>query len=181
MALKNEVSQVEEIPGIGRVRVGTAEDSKGNLIEIFEVLEKDEEEEEEEMTAKSFSSEIGITKIDDEQRLVAGWVSVITDEIGNIIVDRQGDRISLDVMQKAMHRYIQDSRAGKAMHSGKRVADLVEMVIVTPEFRKMLGAPEGHTGVWAVFKVKDNSVWSKVKKGELRAFSIGGTGKRRQV
>lgn len=116
------------------------------------------------------------TKVDEDKRLVGGWVSIIHDGTAHV-EDTQGDIIHVEDLREAVHDFAA-VRVGKAMHAGTQVSELVEIVIVDDDFRKALGAPPGPTGAWAVWKVKDDATWAKVKSGEFAGFSIGGSGTR---
>jgi hypothetical protein len=49
---------------------------------------------------------------------------------------------------------------------------------MTREIQQALGINLGRS-VWLVgFEITDEGTWQAVKRGELKAFSIGGTGKR---
>lgn len=116
-------------------------------------------------------------KVDEDQHIAFGWASVIKED-GEIVVDSQGDMIREDVLQKAAHNFVLDERAGKVMHKGVRIADVVESVVFTEELQKVLGIDLGKVGWFIGFKVHDDKVWKKIKSGELSMFSIGGIGQR---
>lgn len=129
-----------------------------------------------------------ITK-SDEKRIVWGWASVIEKD-GKIVVDWQGDMIEPEELAKAAYGYVAEARVGKAMHAGPKVAELIESLVVVKgggfeALLKSMGvempAEWPMQGWWVGFKVTDDATWAKVKKGELRAFSIGGSGKRVDV
>lgn len=126
-----------------------------------------------ELTAKVF-------KVDTDQRLVYGWLSV-TEKDGALVVDSQRDVIREDTLVKAVHTLMTDTRAAKVMHSGKRVGEFVEAIVFTRDVQKALGIDLGLVGAFACLKVHDDVAWERVKAGELRAFSIGGTGVRRKL
>lgn len=122
-----------------------------------------------------------ITKVsDDDMRIAWGWFSVI-EEGGVPVVDAQDDVIGETTLVKAVHEFVLDSRAGKLMHKGRRVADIVESVVFTRDVQNALGIDLGKVGWFGAMKFRDDEVWAKVKSGELRAFSIGGVGQRRMV
>lgn len=114
-----------------------------------------------------------ITKLDEELRLAYGWFSVI-EENGQAVVDRQGDVIGEATLRKAAHDFIVDARAGKVMHRGKRVADIVDSIVLTKEVQKALGIDLGKVGWFGAMRFRDEDAWRRVKSGELAAFSIGG-------
>ena len=133
------------------------------------------------MSDKSEVASAKIVKIDDDKRLVFGWASIIKDEYGKILLDRQDDFIdSEDELENAAYDYVLKSRDGGEMHVRRGVSKMVESVVFTEEKQRAMGIPVGSmpTGWWIGFKVNDNSVWNQVKKGEYAGFSVHGTGKR---
>ena len=121
-----------------------------------------------------------ILKADEEQRLVWGWASVVT-ENGVPLVDRQGDVISADTMVLAANKFMEDVRVGKLMHSGGQIGLVVHSLPLTKEIGDSLGVHSDREGWIVAFKVQDDEVWESVKSGQLRAFSIGGTAKRETI
>ena len=121
-----------------------------------------------------------IVKLDQEQRVVYGWASVI-EEDGALVVDSQGDVIDEATLVKAAHEFVIDFRTGKVMHNGKKTGDLVESVVFTADLQKALGIDLKKIGWFVGFKVRDDAAWEQVKSGKLKAFSIGGVGNRREM
>lgn len=126
-----------------------------------------------------------ILKIDNDKRVVYGWASVVKRD-GEPVTDYQGDIIPPDEIEKAAHAYVQNFRVGKEKHSGDQVASLVESFVVNPAsfgaLMKSMGLPAPNPlpieGWWVGYKVSDDNVWKRIKSGELKGFSIGGSGKR---
>ena len=114
-----------------------------------------------------------ILKADDEQRLVWGWASVVT-ENGEAVIDRQGDVIEPDTLVKAVNKFMEHVRVGKQMHNGDQIGMVVHSLPITKEIGDSLGIQSNREGWVVAFKVYDDNVWAKVKSGELAAFSIGG-------
>lgn len=114
-----------------------------------------------------------ILKSDEEQRLVYGWASVITEK-GEPVVDRQGDVIKPNTLVKAVNKFMEHVRVGKQMHDGDQIGVVVHSLPITKEIGDSLGIQSDREGWVVAFKVYDDEVWSKVKSGELAAFSIGG-------
>jgi hypothetical protein len=114
-----------------------------------------------------------ILKTDDEQRMVYGWASVIT-ENGEPVVDRQDDMIEADTLVKAVNEFMEHVRVGKAMHVGEQVGTVVHSLPITKEIGDSLGIQSDREGWVVAYKVYDDDVWAMVKSGELAAFSIGG-------
>ena len=127
---------------------------------------------------------------DEEQHLVFGLASVAVTADGETVTDLQGDQITEEDLSAAFYDYVIESREGDAMHDQKPASTLVESFVVTPEKLDALlkalghkGAPPDFKGVaaWVGYKVHNEDVWKRVKNGELRAFSIEGTGEREEV
>ena len=114
-----------------------------------------------------------ILKTDDEQRMVYGWASVITEK-GVPVVDRQDDMIEADTLVKAVNEFMEHVRVGKAMHVGEQVGVVVHSLPITKEIGDALGIQSDREGWVVAYKVYDDDVWAMVKSGELAAFSIGG-------
>jgi len=124
-----------------------------------------------------------IAKADSDKQQIFGWASVV-EVNGEPVVDLQGDRISVDEMEKAGYEYVMKSRKGGDMHlrdnwSPIQKSEMIESFIVTPDKREAMGLPDSvPTGWWVGFKVQDPEVWAKVKSGERTGFSIHGHGRR---
>lgn len=114
-----------------------------------------------------------ILKTDDEQRIVYGWASVIS-ENGEMVVDRQGDVIEAEVLVKAVSDFMEHVRVGKAMHKGEQTGVVIHSLPITKEIGDSLGIQSDREGWVVAYKVYDDEVWKMVKSGELAAFSIGG-------
>lgn len=121
-----------------------------------------------------------ILKVDEEQRLIYGWASVITEK-GKTVVDLQGDVIEADVLVKAVNEFMENVRVGKTMHVGEETGKVIHSLPVTKEICDALGIQSDREGWIVAYKVYDDSVWGRVKSGELRAFSIGGRAQREEL
>lgn len=119
-------------------------------------------------------------KSDNEGRYVRGWASVVTIN-GEAVTDTQGDLITMAELRKAAHRFVTDARVAKAMHRGDQVGEVVESVIIDDEFAKATGMSTDKRGWWIGMAVNDDNIRKRVKAGELKAFSIGGRGKRKKL
>lgn len=133
----------------------------------------------------AFNLDVDFCKRDDEERIVYGFASVIEDN-GKVVTDRQGDQIPVAELVKAAHNFMLNSRTGGQMHVRKgsqavKIGDVVESVVLRPELQQALGIDLKKTAWLIGVKVADDEVWDRVKKGELRAFSIGGRGKRKKL
>ena len=119
-----------------------------------------------------------------DQQIVFGWAQVYKDKDGRILVDHDEDFISSsEELEKAAYDFVLKSRDGGEMHVRKGVSTLVESIVFTKEKMQMMGIPEGHLpeGWFVGFKVHDDDVWKRVKKGEYPMFSVHGKGKRRRT
>jgi hypothetical protein len=123
-------------------------------------------------------------KFDEDKRLAFGYASVVSIG-GQPVIDRQGDLIEMEDIEKAAYDYVQRSRKGGGMHvrdnddQAVHISDLVESFVITDEKVEKMGLPaETPRGWWVGFKVNDDDAWTKVRKGEWTGFSIHGKGKR---
>ena len=126
------------------------------------------------------------SKVDSDKREVFGWASVVELD-GKPVVDRQGDLISPDEIERAAYQYVMKSRKGGHQHrrDGEHpfhASDMIESVVFTPEKISKMGLPDSFpVGWWVGYKVNDDSTWALVKKGDVTGFSIHGKGKRQAV
>ena len=125
-----------------------------------------------------------IEKTDTDKRQVFGYCTV-THVNGEPIIDRQGDYVPLEEIEKAAYTYVVNSRKGGDMHARDgelplQTSDMVESFVVTPEKLRTMGLDENAIphGWWVGFKVNDDKQWEMVKSGERTAFSIHGSGRR---
>ena len=114
-----------------------------------------------------------ILKVDDEQRIIYGWGSVVTEK-GIPVVDLQGDVIEAETLVKAVNEFMEHVRIGKTMHEGEATGQVIHSLPITNEICKALGIQCEREGWVVAYKVYDDEVWKRVKSGELKAFSIGG-------
>lgn len=143
----------------------------------------------------AFVMEGNISKLDKSQHLVFGWASIVTIN-GEELCDTQGDIIHPDTMENAAYNFVLTARKAGEMHQSgsdgevRGIGRLVESVCFTREKQMaMLQSlhDQGITdalldlrceGWWIGFKIDNLQTWSQVESGELKAFSIGGKGKR---
>jgi len=124
-----------------------------------------------------------LIKLDTEKRRVFGWAYIAQDENGTTNIDKQGDFIDEpEVLEKAAYDFVINSRRGDAMHFKPDVARLIESVVFTPEKLEKLGIENAPKLAWWIgMEVVDDETWDLVKSGTLKAFSIGGSGRREKV
>lgn len=123
---------------------------------------------------------VHILKADDDRRMVYGWASVITKN-GEVVVDTQGDSIEPHELEKATTEFMSDVRKAQEMHNPGVKGMVVHSFPLIGEIAKSLGIECDQEGWIVGVHVSDSATWQKVKSGELRAFSIGGQGRREEV
>lgn len=138
-----------------------------------------------------------VVKKDDERQIAFGWFSVVEID-GEPVTDTQGDRITPDELERAAYDFTLYARKGGEMHDAGDdgeavgVGRLVESVVFTEEKQRAMVESLRAQGVdahldlgcvawWGGFKIADPETWRRVKEGELRAWSIGGRGRREDV
>ena len=127
-----------------------------------------------------FDLSFAFEKADSGGRFVRGFASVAAVD-GKPVMDWQGDVIAMDELRKAAHQFVTEVRVAKAMHKGAKVGDVVESVIIDDAFAKALGVADTRRGWWIGMQINDEQVQKRVASGELKAFSIGGRGKRKKL
>jgi len=134
-----------------------------------------------EMTKSTeFESYGKVTKMDDDQRIVYGYASVISKN-GEPIVDRQGDIITAEELEKAASQFMLGERNGLTMHKGEPTTTIIHSFPMTNETKKAYEIESPYEAWLIAVKVHDDETWAKVKEGELKDFSIGGAATRREV
>ena len=113
----------------------------------------------------------------DEERIVYGFASV-TSINGETLIDRQGDIISPDVMEKAATEFMLGARNGLTMHSGKPTTTIVHSLPLTKQIKKAFDITSPHEGWIIAVKVHDDATWEMMKSGKFTGFSIGGRAKK---
>lgn len=127
-----------------------------------------------------------IAKVNDEERLVFGFASVSKlDPQGDLLEDLQGDMIEPADLEKAAYDFAEHYRAINEMHAGEDVGAIVESFVLTPEKLLAMGFPVDVAKAmpvahWIGCRVSKEA-FAKVKRGELRMFSIEGTAVREAV
>ena len=119
-----------------------------------------------------------ILKVDRDRRIVWGWASVSTVK-GELVVDRQGDRISPREMEKMADGFMRSTRAAKAMHEGDDVGEVIHSLPLTKELADALDIQTDREGWITGTYVKSDAEWAKVLRGEYAGYSIGGRARRK--
>jgi hypothetical protein len=113
--------------------------------------------------------------------IVYGFASVIS-KGGVPVVDFQNDTIDERELVAAAHDFMLNSRVGGALHirgpDGEplKAGDICESVVLTDALQKALGVNLGFVPWLVGVRITDPIVKKMVASGQLRAFSIGGTG-----
>lgn len=113
-----------------------------------------------------FSFEFPIQKQFDEERIVAGYVSIPT-------IDTQNEVISIEGIKEAWDRCYQDGRVRlHLMHTGTPVGDIVK------EYKDLVSGVD-EVGLFIIGKIWDNTemanrTWQAIQEHKLTSFSIGG-------
>lgn len=121
-----------------------------------------------------------ILKADEKSRMVYGWASVISKD-GDAVIDTQGDVIEAQELVKATTDFMFDVRKAQAMHKPGVMGMVVHSFPLVEELAKSLGISCNKEGWIVGVKVTDDATWEKVKKGELKAFSIGAQARREKI
>jgi len=121
-----------------------------------------------------------ITKSNSDEGLVSGWANVAVNADGSLPLDWQDDMIRPAVLEKAAIKFMMDYRASGVMHEGESKGVVVESIVFTKEKQACIGIPEGTVpeGWFITVKVLDPDVFTKVKNGTFKMFSIQGNAKR---
>lgn len=114
-----------------------------------------------------------VQKVEPDERLVFGWFYVC-EKGGEQVVDHSGDVIDIADIEKCAYDFVISARIQGDQHVKKGVGLLVESIVFTKEKQEVLGIDLGKIGWWGGFKVHDDELWQKIKKGERPAFSIAG-------
>jgi hypothetical protein len=121
-----------------------------------------------------------ILKVDRQRRIVWGWASVSTVK-GELVVDRQGDRIAPVQMEKMADSFMRSTRAAKAMHEGADVGEIIHSFPLTKELAEAFDIQTDKEGWITGVYVADDAEWAKVLRGEYAGLSIGARAKRKPV
>lgn len=140
---------------------------------------QDTVDEVEELVTKFLTPTVPVMKIDEDQRMVYGWASVISKN-GQPIIDRQGDVIEPSEMRSAIHDFMKH-RTGGEMHGQTGGAEVVESLFLDRDVQQSLGIDLGMEGWYVGMHVPDDAAWEKIRAGTYKAFSIGGSANRESI
>ena len=129
---------------------------------------------------KSGGFNFTVAKADADKPMMFGWASVVEKD-GQIIIDKQGDMIAPETLEKAAYDYMLHAREHGNMHEDIGTGRCIESMMFTAEKQAALGIDLGKVGWWVGYKVEAPEVWAAVKRGELPEFSIGGQAQREEI
>lgn len=155
-----DVDLAEVEPYRGKIKLGP---------EVFEEVNED--------WSSNIKEKFQIVKLHEEQRMVYGWASVISEK-GVPFVDSQDDIIEAHELLKATTEFMQDARVAKAMHKGSQVGEVIHSFPLVAELAKTFGIECEKEGWIVGVKIKSDEVWNQVKNGTFKAFSIGAEAER---
>jgi 2'-5' RNA ligase len=91
------------------------------------------------------------------------------------VKDSQGDIVSAAEIEKAAHRWLEESRKHDVQHD-ETVAPIVPVEsFIAPAELEVAGKPV-LKGSWVMAaRINDPAIWDRVKKGEITGYSIGGS------
>lgn len=119
---------------------------------------------------------VRVLKADSEKQILVGVA------LTPGVVDRQGDRITAEVIEAAAHAFMRKSRSIGLQHE-KRIDDkagIVESWIAPSELT--IGGYKVSQGSWVVsVQIDDHALWKRVRSGDITGLSIGGTAKKTPV
>lgn len=127
-----------------------------------------------------FKIEGEVTKVDDSERIVYGWASVVTKD-GQPVEDLQGDVITPETMEKAANDFMLGDRTGLTMHKGEKTTTIIHSLPLTKQTKEAFGIESPYEGWIIAVKVHDDKTWEQVTSGKFTGFSIGGRANRREM
>jgi len=124
-----------------------------------------------------------IAKLDSDRQMVFGWANVCVRCSGETVVDSHDDTIASEDLESAAYEFNLSFRETGEEHEGDAKGRLIESFFVTPEKLEKMGLKKTALprGWWVGFKIDDPKAWQRVKKGDLRMFSIQGVARREVV
>src|SRR5690606_35761581 len=91
-------------------------------LSAFDLIDKSDQDD--------WKADVQIAKLNDEQQLVFGWLSVSEDEDGNLIIDSQDDIIEPDELERMAYDFVLYARKAGDMHERiEGIGRLVESMV----------------------------------------------------
>jgi hypothetical protein len=142
-------------------------------------------------TKETKKSIFSIAKTYEDKKQVFGWglISADWEFINNKwqlkkLIDHQLDTIDESELEKMAYTFVLKYRDSGVMHESdkKIIGKCIESMCWTLEKQMAMNIPEGliPIGWWLGFQITDDSVWARVKNGELPDFSIEGMATREE-
>lgn len=123
-----------------------------------------------------------IEKLNQDRQIAFGFCLFATDADGNVVVDLQGDTVTPEELESIAYNYVKNHRDVGQLHMTSGEGCVVESFVTTPDKFKAMGLDvKAPIAWWVGLYIEDPEVWSKVKSGEYRAFSIEGEAERVEV
>jgi hypothetical protein len=139
-----------------------------------------------------------IAKLDEDRRLAFGYANVAVRVDGEPLVDLHGEVVDVHSLEDCAYDYVVAHGGANVSHQGPVVARVVESAMLTAEkVRAMFSDGHGNLTIsdeafaevekvmagrwWIGFRVHDPATWNRVKRGELKMFSIEGVGEREEL
>lgn len=126
----------------------------------------------------AFEVPIDVVKVDIDKRQLFGWASVSS--LGGVeVIDKQGDIVPIEELEKAAYEFSLYSREHGEMHETRGTGRMIESCVFTAE-KAAAGIvakdADGKQvfGWWVGFQVESQATWERARAGELPEFSIGG-------
>ena len=121
-----------------------------------------------------------VLKADSDRHLITAVTNVVTDELGNSLVDQDGDVIKIDNLEDAFINAFSKGGEGMSgvMHERSGGADIVQHFTLSRSEWEALKPYIGKEIGIVKIKVTDPSIWADVKAGKLPEVSIEGDGER---
>lgn len=112
-------------------------------------------------------------KMDEEKRIVYGVVYAPWE------VDLQGDIMTDIAVEEMEHNFMKEWQDINEMHKISGMGILLESYIAPADFE--MNGVKVTKGSWVLVTEASQSVWDKIKKGELVGYSIGYEGEREPI
>lgn len=130
-----------------------------------------------------------IAKAMPERKQIFGWANtanVWRDGELVSVVDKQGELIDAETLEKVAYSFVNNSRQSGLEHQDlfqdtdfRPVGQVIESMVFTKEKQLALGIPEGVVpeAWWIGVQILDDNVWSGIMSGVYKGFSIQGSAK----
>ena len=130
-----------------------------------------------------------VQKVEQDQHEVYGWLYVTNHPDGTQVVDRSGEFIRTETLERAVTKYMLEQRVGGSVHmrnedgSVFQAGRIIASMVFTKRMCGALGIPDGvlPQGWFVGYKIDHEPTWEAIKSGTLTCFSIGGRAQRREV